>query len=127
MKMFFSNNSRISKNIFDKFSILSNSEKCNVNEYLKSRVKIEIETNFISMFLTYSISLVWNFNVSKSIILLLLLVNNHSLFLDILSIYAIRTAEDICEKIKDKNFNQDNLDDNIIKLEYFLDNISNYK
>ena len=79
------------------------------------------------MFLTYSISLVWNFNVSKSIILLLLLVNNHSLFLDILSIYAIRTAEDICKKIGDKNFNQDNLSYKFITLQNFLDNISNYK
>ena len=127
MKMFFSNNSRISKNIFDKFSILSNSEKCKVNEDLKSRIKMEIETYFISMFLTYSISLVGNFNVSKSIILLLLLVNNHSLFLDILSIYAIRTAEDIYKKIGDKNFNQDNLSYKFITLQNFLDNISNYK
>ena len=127
MKMFFSNNSRISKNIFDKFSILSNSEKCEMNEDLKFRLKIAIETNFLSMFLTYSTSLVGNFNVSKSIILLLLLVNNHSLFLDILAIYAIRTAEDICKKIEAKNCNQDKLSNNIITLQYFLDNISNYK
>ena len=68
-----------------------------------------------------------NFNVSKSVILLLMLLDNHSLILDIISLYAYKTSEDVCKKLEDEKCNHDNLEANLLMLDSFLDKISNFK
>ena len=124
MKLIDDNKEVFIENIIKNFFKLSFPEKY---ETLTGYIKDRLSACFSSILLTYCLHYVTNFSVSKSIVLLLFLFNNHSLFLDILAIYASKIADDIYKKIGDKNFNQDNLSYKFITLQNFLDNISNYK
>ena len=134
MSCIFSKSESKAENIFNKISPLANEEKYKVDgdlckniEILKKNIKNKIFVYIYPSFATNLIHNIHNFNVSKSVILLLMLLDNHSLILDIISLYASKTSEDVCKKLEDEKYNHDNLEANLLMLDSFLDKISNFK
>ena len=130
----FSKSKTKAENIYNKFFPLTDEERYKVNGdseknilSLKHIILSKLTIYIYNAFLTNLIFCIKNFNVSKSVILLLMLLDNHSLILDIISLYVSKTSEDICKKIKNEKCNQDELEANLLMLENFLDEISKFK